>query len=187
MPAALHIHPMTTLKTILFILLVPGFLLGIVPVFVVPRIPGLALPPGFWNWTAIPFWLTGLAVLLVCAVAFVRQGRGTPVPLDPPRVLVVGGLYRVVRNPMYVGALLIQAGMTIWFGSLAQAIYWLFLFIGFNLFIRANEEPYLRKTFGPQYEAYCRDVPRWLPRWKQIGWEVQLHKITPFYFPPGME
>jgi protein-S-isoprenylcysteine O-methyltransferase Ste14 len=158
---------LTTLKTILFILIVPGFLLGIVPVFVVSKIPSFALPLGAWNWIAVPYWVSGAAVMISCAVAFVRRGHGTPAPLDPPKVLVVSGLYRYVRNPMYVGALLIQFGMIFWYGSLAQVVYWLFLFIGFTLFIRANEEPYLRKTFSEQYEAYCKEVPRWLPRWKQ--------------------
>lgn len=155
---------MNTFKTIIFILLVPGFLLGIVPVFVIPKIPGVALSSGFWNWIAIPFWLVGAAVLAWCAADFVRKGKGTPVPLDPPKVLVISGLYHHVRNPMYVGALLIQAGNIIWFGSLAQVVYWLFLFIGFTLFIRANEEPHLRRTFGAAYEEYCRTVPRWIPK-----------------------
>ncbi len=154
---------MTTLKTIFFILLVPGFLLGIVPVFVIPKIPGVALPPGPWNWAAVPFWLAGIAAVVWCAADFVRKGRGTPVPLDPPKELVVSGLYQYVRNPMYVGVLLIQAGTIVWYGTLAQVVYWFFLFIGFNLFIRANEEPHLRKTFGAAYEQYCRDVPRWIP------------------------
>ena len=69
---------------------------------------------------------------------------------------------------MYVGALLVQAGNIAWFGTLAQAVYWVFLLIGFNLFIRANEEPYLRKTFGARYEAYCQAVPRWMPRGKRL-------------------
>jgi protein-S-isoprenylcysteine O-methyltransferase Ste14 len=159
---------MTTLKTIVFILLVPGFLLGVVPVLVIPKIPDLALASGPWNMAAILFWITGVATLAWCAVDFVRKGSGTPLPLDPPKELVVSGFYQYVRNPMYVGALLIQVGNIIWFGSLAQAVYWLFLFIGFNLFIRANEEPYLRKTFGERYEAYCQEVPRWIPRGKRI-------------------
>lgn len=154
----------TALKSTLFILLVPGFLLGIVPVFVIPKIEWLALATGTWTWLAVPFWLIGVTVLLWCAADFVRKGHGTPTPLDPPKELVVSGLYRYVRNPMYVGALLIQFGNILWFGSLAQAIYWLFLFIGFNLFIRANEETYLRKAFGARYEAYCQAVPRWIPR-----------------------
>jgi len=155
---------MTALKTTFFILLVPGFLLGIVPVFIIPKIPGLAFLPGPWNWAAVPFWIVGIAAVIWCAADFVRKGRGTPVPLDPPKELVVTGLYQYVRNPMYVGVLLIQVGNIVWFGTLAQAVYWFFLFIGFTLFIRANEEPYLRKTFGAAYEAYCRSVPRWLPR-----------------------
>ncbi len=157
---------MTALKTIFFILLVPGFLLGIVPIFVIPKIPGIGLPTGIWNWLAIPFWIIGVAVVVWCAADFVRKGRGTPVPLDPPKELVVSGLYRYVRNPMYVGVLLIQIGNILCFGSLAQVVYWFFLFIGFNLFIRVNEEPYLLKTFGSRYEVYCRAVPRWIPRGK---------------------
>ncbi len=155
---------MTALKTAFFILLVPGFLLGIVPVFIIPKIPGLGFPPGSWNWAAVPFWLAGVAILVWCAADFVRKGRGTPVPLDPPKELVVTGLYHYVRNPMYVGALLIQTGTIVWFGTLAQVVYWGFLFIGFSLFIRANEEPYLRKTFSAAYENYCKSVPRWIPR-----------------------
>jgi protein-S-isoprenylcysteine O-methyltransferase Ste14 len=157
---------MTALKTTFFILLVPGFLLGIVPVFVIPTIPGFGFPPGVWNWIAVPFWLVGIAMLVWCAADFVRKGRGTPVPLDPPKELVVSGLYRYIRNPMYAGVLFIQIGTIVWFGTLAQGVYWFFLFIGFNLFIRANEEPTLRKTFGMAYEEYCRKVPRWLPRLK---------------------
>ncbi len=160
---------MTALKTIIFILLVPGFLLGVVPVYAIPKIPGIALPPGPWNWAAVPFWIVGIAVVVWCAADFVRKGRGTPIPLDPPKELVVSGLYHFVRNPMYVGALLVQVGTIIWFGTLAQAVYWFFLFIGFNLFIRANEEPYLRKLFGARYEAYCQAVPRWIPRGKRIA------------------
>ena len=160
---------MTALKTVFFIILVPGFLLGVVPVFDIPHIPGLALPPGPWNWAAVPFWIVGIAVVIWCAADFVRKGRGTPVPLDPPKELVVSGLYHVVRNPMYVGALLVQVGTIIWFGTLAQVVYWFFLFIGFNLFIRANEEPYLCKTFGARYEAYCQAVPRWIPGGKRIA------------------
>jgi protein-S-isoprenylcysteine O-methyltransferase Ste14 len=146
--------------------LVPGFLLGIFPVFAIPKNPGTGLPLGTWNLASILFGIVGIAVINLCAADFVRKGHGTPVPLDPPRELVVNGLYHYVRNPMYVGALLIQVGNIVWFGTLAQAVYLFFLFTGFNLFIRANEEPYLRKTFGVAYEQYFKSVPRWFP---QIG------------------
>ena len=157
---------MTSLKTFFFILLVPGFLLGIVPVFAIPKIPGTGLPPGTWNWASILFWIVGIAVVIWCAADFVRKGHGTPVPLDPPKEWVVNGLYHYLRNPMVVGALLIQVGNIVWFGRLPQVVYWFFLFIGFTLFIRANEEPYMRKTFGTPYGAYCQSVPRWIP-WRQ--------------------
>jgi protein-S-isoprenylcysteine O-methyltransferase Ste14 len=160
-------NEMTALKTAFFVLLVPGFLLGVVPVWLIPQIGGPALAFGWGQWAALPFWLTGVATVIWCAADFVRKGRGTPVPLDPPKELVVSGLYRCVRNPMYVGALLVQVGHIVWFGSLAQLVYWFFLFIGFTLFIRANEEQYLRKTFGAAYEEYCRSVPRWIPRWRK--------------------
>jgi protein-S-isoprenylcysteine O-methyltransferase Ste14 len=65
---------------------------------------------------------------------------------------------------MYVGVLIVQVGTIVWYSSLAQVVYWLFLFTGFTLFIRANEEPHLRKTFGAAYKAYCKSVPRWIPR-----------------------
>jgi protein-S-isoprenylcysteine O-methyltransferase Ste14 len=157
---------MTTLKTAFFILLVPGFLLGVVPPVVVQAVggPGLAMDP--WRWLAVPFWLAGIAIVIWCAADFVRKGGGTPAPLDPPKKLVVSGLYRYTRNPMYLGVLVVQTGTLVWYGSLAQAVYWVFLCIGFNLFIHANEEPHLRRTFGAAYEQYCREVPRWLPRLK---------------------
>lgn len=158
---------MTAFKTAIFILLVPGFLLGVVPPFVVQAAGGPALAPGAARWLAVPLWLAGAVVMAWCARDFVVRGRGTPLPLDPPEELVVSGLYRYLRNPMYAAALLVQAGTVVWYGSLAQAVYWLFLFTGFTLFIRSYEEPHLRKTFGAAYEAYCRAVPRWLPRLKR--------------------
>lgn len=99
---------MTALKIVLFILLVPGFLLGAVPLFVIPKIAGIALPSGPWIWLAISFWLFGIAAAIWCATDLACKGRGTPVPIDPPKELVVDGLYRSVHNPMYVGVLLIQ-------------------------------------------------------------------------------
>lgn len=170
--ASRYDHPdpngdMTALKTAIFILLVPGFLLGIVPVFLIPKIGGPGVELGPAHWTGIAFWVLGTGILLWCALDFVRKGKGTPAPIEPPRELVISGLYQYVRNPMYVGVLLIQVGHILWYGTLAQVVYWFFLFIGFNLFIRANEEPHLRRAFGEAYEQYCRRVPRWLPRLKR--------------------
>ena len=155
---------MTALKTALFILFVPGLLLGIIPSLGFQPVGGPSLTLGVGRWLAVPFWLAGSAALVWCARDFVVRGGGTPLPVEPPRELVVGGLYRNVRNPMYVGGLLIQAGTILWYGSLAQVGYWFLLFAGVGLFVRLYEEPYLRTTFGMAYEEYCHRVPRWIPR-----------------------
>ena len=81
-----------------------------------------------------------------------------------PRELVVSGLYRFVRNPMYDGALLVLFGHVLWFPSLSLHVCPIIFFVSFHLFVVLYEERTLRKTFGAAYEQYCRDVPRWLPR-----------------------
>jgi protein-S-isoprenylcysteine O-methyltransferase Ste14 len=153
----------TVLKIVIFVFLVPGFLLGFVPVYVIPKMPSLGLPMGPWNWAAVPFWGMGCAILIWCAADFVRNGHATPVPLTPSQILVISGLFRCVRNPVYLGATLIQIGTLIWFGTLSHAVYWFFLFIGRALLIRANEEPFLRKTFDLAQEGFCQSVPHWTP------------------------
>src|SRR5690606_22414622 len=90
-------------------------------------------------------------------------GRGTPAPLDPPRRLVVRGLYHVVRNPMYYGVLNAIAGWIVFFGSLGVAIYGLGVAAAFHIFVVRVEEPTLRRQYGADYDAYCRSVNRWLP------------------------
>jgi protein-S-isoprenylcysteine O-methyltransferase Ste14 len=157
---------MITLKTTIFILLVPGILLGIIPPLGIQPLGGPALALGLGRWLAVPFWLAGSAILAWCARDFVVQGDGTPAPVEPPRALVINGMYRFVRNPMYVGVLLVQAGTILWYGSLAQVGYWFLIFACVSLFVQLYEEPHLRKTFGAAYEEYCQRVPRWIPRLK---------------------
>jgi protein-S-isoprenylcysteine O-methyltransferase Ste14 len=106
----------------------------------------------------------GGALALWCVLAFALVGRGTPAPFDPPRRLVVTGPYRLVRNPMYVGAgiglvgaaLFLQSGVMAWLTGL--------FFLITHLFVLLYEEPVLRRTFGEDYQAYCRRVRRWWPR-----------------------
>jgi protein-S-isoprenylcysteine O-methyltransferase Ste14 len=105
----------------------------------------------------------GVALYLACAWAFAVEGCGTPAPWDPPRFVVRGGLYRLSRNPMYVGVLLLVFGQALLFDSLAVGVYAGVLAAGFHLRVLWFEEPHLRKVFGPDYEDYCRRVPRWLP------------------------
>jgi protein-S-isoprenylcysteine O-methyltransferase Ste14 len=117
-------------------------------------------------WAAWPGALAlalGAGLTLWCIGAFVLRGRGTPAVFDAPRRLVITGPYRYCRNPMYVGGALLLAGFGLVNRSpailLLTAPWWL-LFLAVAVFY---EEPALRARFGPQYEEYCRAVPRWIP------------------------
>ncbi len=107
---------------------------------------------------------SGAALALWCIVTFIVIGRGTPAPFDPPRDLVVAGPYRMVRNPMYIGAGLALAGAALFYESMALLAYAVaFTFIT-HLFVMMYEEPTLRATFGASYDRYCQQVHRWWPR-----------------------
>ena len=103
-------------------------------------------------------------MLIWCFWDFLAKGKGTPAPIDPPRELVVSGLYKYVRNPMYVGVLLVIIGHFLWFGFWALLIYAMFVFLAFGSFVIFYEEPNLKRRFGAAYEEYLRRVPRWIPR-----------------------
>jgi protein-S-isoprenylcysteine O-methyltransferase Ste14 len=105
----------------------------------------------------------GAALLAACIFEFARSGRGTLSPLDPPRKLVVRGLYRYVRNPMYLSVTTIVLGEAMLTRSSALAIYWAIWFVAVNLFVIGYEEPTLRQTFGASYDEYTRRVGRWIP------------------------
>jgi protein-S-isoprenylcysteine O-methyltransferase Ste14 len=111
----------------------------------------------------MPLAIGGL-LLLWCVIDFARVGRGTLAPIDPPRVLVRRGLYRLMRNPMYVAVLTILVGEALVFGSWAIAAWAAVLAAAFHLRVIWYEEPVLRRTFGPAFDEYCRTVPRWIPR-----------------------
>jgi protein-S-isoprenylcysteine O-methyltransferase Ste14 len=105
----------------------------------------------------------GALVALSCVFTFVWIGRGTPAPFDPPRRLVVRGPYRFVRNPMYIGAGLALGGAALFYESVPLLVYGVIFLLVAHLFVLLYEEPTLRRTFGPEYEAYCRRVRRWWP------------------------
>ena len=105
----------------------------------------------------------GAAVAFWCIFTFAFVGKGTPAPFDPPRRLVIRGPYRFVRNPMYIGALFTLIGAALFYGSLPILEYTGLFLLVTHLFVILYEEPTLRRTFGEQYEAYCRTVRRWLP------------------------
>jgi protein-S-isoprenylcysteine O-methyltransferase Ste14 len=125
---------------------------------------GAAAVPAGARAMGLATGLVGAAVLLWCVIDFARLGRGTLAPIDPPTVLVRRGLYRVVRNPMYVGVVTLLVGEALLFGSAAIAVWAALLAIAFHLRVLRYEEPVLRRTFGADFDAYCREVPRWLPR-----------------------
>jgi protein-S-isoprenylcysteine O-methyltransferase Ste14 len=106
----------------------------------------------------------GAALALWCLGTFVFIGRGTPASFDPPRRLVIRGPYRLVRNPMYIGAGLGLAGAAIFYGSISMAIYAVLFLLAAHLLVIFYEEPTLRRTFGAEYQAYCSRVRRWLPK-----------------------
>ena len=121
-----------------------------------------------WRWIAALPSVLGFAVALRCVWDFGRTGRGTPAPLIPPKRLVVVGFYRYVRNPMYVGffagwiglwVVLGRASLPLIAGAVAVAV-------GVVLFVQLYEEPTLRKLFGEEYLEYCRNVRRWIPRFR---------------------
>jgi protein-S-isoprenylcysteine O-methyltransferase Ste14 len=108
--------------------------------------------------------VAGAALALSCILTFARLGKGTPAPFDPPRHLVVGGPYRFLRNPMYVGAAVALTGAALFYESIALALYAGAFLLVTHAFVVWYEEPTLRATFGGEYEGYCRRVRRWWPR-----------------------
>lgn len=152
---------MLFLKNLVFVILVPGVAAVAVPIWLAGPASG-----GWWPLRAasvIPF-LLGATVAGKCVWDFAVTGRGTPAPIDPPKVLVASGLYLFVRNPMYVGVLLFILGQALFFASFRIVIYGALLWLGFHLFVVLYEEPSLLKRFPGSYEAYRASVPRWLPR-----------------------
>jgi len=152
------------LRSIVWTALLPGVFAGYVPLrfFGLARVHvSLTNPVHLLGLLAIG---VGAALLVTCIWEFARSGRGTLSPVDPPRQLVVRGLYRYVRNPMYLSVTVIVLGELLLTGSRALLVYWAIWFVAVNVFIMGYEEPTLRRRFGDSYERYTRDVRRWLPR-----------------------
>ena len=105
----------------------------------------------------------GGALAVSCILTFVFIGRGTPAPFDPPRRLVVRGPYRLVRNPMYLGAAAALLGAAAYYESFPLVGYAVGFLVVMHLVVWLYEEPMLRRTFDTEYENYCRRVGRWWP------------------------
>jgi protein-S-isoprenylcysteine O-methyltransferase Ste14 len=153
------------LKTLLFTVIVPGTVTVLVPYWILSSADEWnAAWPAALRLAALAPILAGVCIYARCAFDFVSAGRGTPAPIDPPTELVVRGLYRFTRNPMYVGVLTLLVGEALWFGSARLLLYAAGMFAVFHVFIVAYEEPGLRRRFGDAYGRYCARVPRWLGR-----------------------
>ena len=142
-----------------------GFLLVFLPARVIAW-SGIAAPAQIGVAQILGGVLAAAGAILAvsCIVTFAIIGRGTPAPFDPPRRLVVRGPYRLVRNPMYVGAGAALLGAALYYASPQLALYTAGFLLAMELFVRLYEEPTLRKTFGSEYDDYCRRVGRWWPR-----------------------
>jgi protein-S-isoprenylcysteine O-methyltransferase Ste14 len=155
------------LRSAFWTLAFPGFFAGFVPW----RYFGVSEVRLAWtnplHAVGLALIATGAALLIACIIEFARRGRGTLSPADPPKELVVQGLYRYVRNPMYLSVLTIVAGEIMLTRSTDLLVYWLAFMVAANLFVRGYEEPYLRRQFGESYAAYTRSVGRWIPRFSR--------------------
>ena len=155
---------MTALRSLLFLIAAPGMVAGYIPLALLRR--GPQINTGDFAYLAFPFWLVGASILLWSFWNFLKEGRGTPAPTDPPKELVARGFYRYTRNPMYVGVLALILGHFLWFGYWYLLLYAILVFIAFNTFVTLYEEPTLKRKFGASYEEYLKRVPRWIPRLK---------------------
>lgn len=151
------------LRSLLWTVLLPGMIAGFIPW----RYLGVGSAQVDWRnprqLAALVVIAAGVLLLATCIWEFARSGRGTLSPVDPPKHLVVRGLYRYVRNPMYVAVTLIVLGEALLLWSRDLLLYWGVFFAMVNIFVIGYEEPYLRNRFGAEYEDYTRRVGRWLP------------------------
>ena len=152
------------LRNLLFTILHPG-LVGVLIPYLILRGRGRGFFPEVWGADHIAggaMMLTGSFIVLICIVRFAIEGKGTLSPFDPTKKLVVRGLYRYSRNPMYVGMIILLIGEALFWWSSSLAIYAVIVFLAFNLFILLHEEPRCRRVFGTDYDDYRARVRRWL-------------------------
>ncbi|WP_119080932.1 methyltransferase family protein [Chitinophaga alhagiae] len=148
------------LRNLVFTILQPGVVAGLIP-YLIMR--GRAIPVAPWlHYTGIAVFAAGVIIVLACIVQFALQGAGTLSPADPTQKLVVAGLYRYSRNPMYIGVMLTLLGEALAWGNVYLWLYAAVIFLCFYLFVRYREEPRLHRDFGKEYDDYRKRVRRWL-------------------------
>jgi protein-S-isoprenylcysteine O-methyltransferase Ste14 len=148
--------------SLVFLVIAPGVVAGLVPYLLTGWDAGD--PPIVLQVAGVALIAAGLAVLLEAFARFVREGFGTPAPVAPTEQLVVGGLYRYVRNPMYLAVGAIIAGQALLLGRVVLLAYAALFFAVVAAFVKLYEEPTLARTYGDEYERYRAEVPGWWPR-----------------------
>jgi protein-S-isoprenylcysteine O-methyltransferase Ste14 len=149
------------LGSVLFFMVAPAVVAGVVPWSITRYSDLLDSPIAALGLLVVAL---GVAALVSCFVQFVREGRGTPAPIAPTEELVVGGLYRWVRNPMYLAVGAIILGQAVAFGSIGVLVWFALFAVAVVSFVAGYEQPTLQRTYGRAYDAYCRAVPAWWPR-----------------------
>ena len=155
------------LKTLLFAILVPGFLIVGAPYLLLGGFPPVR--PGLVSWLGILCIAIGIAIYVSCAWQFAERGLGTPASIAPTKNLVVTGLHRYLRNPMYVGVWFVLLGEAALFRVALLRVYAAFFCMAVYLFVRFYEEPTLHRQFGASYDEYRHRVPGWIPRLRKQG------------------
>ena len=156
------------LGSLAFLVLAPGIVAGLVPWLITHWGP---LPPAdgpdSLRWSGLILIVAGVVVVLEAFARFAWEGLGTPAPVAPTRTLVVSGLYRFVRNPMYVAVTALIFGQAVLFAGWAVAFYGVVIAATFYVFVHLYEEPTLRRVYGEEYAAYCAATPAWIPRFRR--------------------
>jgi protein-S-isoprenylcysteine O-methyltransferase Ste14 len=151
--------------TIIFTIVIPGSVVVLVPYLmngwiIYPPLLGLTVVP----MLGVVLIVTALPFFIAFERRFVIEGHGTPAPIAPTARLVTGGSFRRVRNPGYISVVAMVLGEALLLGDTAVLLYAVILPVGFHVWVLAYEEPTLRATYGEEFEQYCRQVPRWIPR-----------------------
>ncbi|MGC4035157.1 MAG: isoprenylcysteine carboxylmethyltransferase family protein [Chitinophagaceae bacterium] len=152
-------------RNLFFTILQPGIVAGLIPYWIIrgkfhPHVNNESLR--LTQYLGELLLITGLVIMVSCIMNFAIKGKGTLSPADPTKELVVTGLYKYSRNPMYIGVSLILIAEALFFQSIYLWLYAALIIIAFNLFIIFFEEPRLRRDFGVSYEEYCKKTRRWI-------------------------
>jgi protein-S-isoprenylcysteine O-methyltransferase Ste14 len=149
-----------------FLILAPGVVIGLLPWVITGWQQGTARPTSMLAAGAV-LTVASCGVLLQAFGQFVIEGIGTPAPPAPTRQLVTRGLYRYVRNPMYLAVLAAICGQVLILDRPILLLYALIVAMAFVAFVRLYEQPALTHRYGAQYREYCQQVPAWLPSWRR--------------------